>query len=559
MTTSISTTNTSTTNPTTSATAPTTFITTAIPFVNAEPHLGFAYELVLADILARHRRRRGDAVRFLTGTDDNSLKNVVAAAKAGLPTADLVARNSAAFRALAPLLDLASDDFIATSIDPRHRPAVELLWRTCAARGDLYQRAYTGRYCAGCEAFVDDDVEICEEHHTEPETVRETNWFFRLSRYRDQVRALIESNTVRVVSDSARAETLAFLAGDVRDISVSRPASRANGWGIPVPGDPSQVIYVWFDALTNYLSALDLAGDRALFARYWDGEPRDELHIGARTHVIGKGISRFHAVYWLAFLLSANLPLPTTIAVHGYLTVDQKKIAKSNNPAAVPPVVDRWGADALRWFFARRCRTRVDCDVPRESIGDAYDRDLADRLGNLVQRTIALVEKLAVSPAPSQSRASGEPDAALRVPVPRQTTDTLALRAIAEALPARVDAALAAFLPDDAASAIVELLDAANRYLESVAPWKLAKTDRDAALAALYPPLEAARFAAGELAPFVPGVSRVIAARLGDVSLAPVWGTLAPGCALRGGPPPLPRRSADGNPTRCEPRRTGLG
>ena len=492
------------------------FISTAIPFVNAEPHLGFAYELVLADILARHRRRRGDAVHFQSGTDDHSLKNVVAAARAGLPTRELVAHNSAAFHALAPLLDLSLDEFLATSADPRHRPAVELVWCACAARGDLYKHTYTGRYCPGCEAFIDDAV--CDEHESAPELVHETNWFFRLSRYRDQIRALIETDIVRIASDAARAETLAFLAGDVHDLSVSRDAGRAQGWGIPVPGDPSQVIYVWFDALTNYVSALDIAGDRVRFDRFW--------RAGARTHVIGKGISRFHAVYWLAFLLSARLPLPTTIAVHGYLTVDGKKISKSHNPAPVPPVVARWGSDPLRWFFARHCRTRGDSDVPRGRIGAAYDRDLADRLGNLVQRTITLVAKLGRPCVPD---------------IAPPTPEVRALHAVAEALPARVDAALAAFLPDEASSAIVDLLDAANRYLEQVAPWKLA--DAHTARAALYAPLEAARFAAGELAPFVPGVARVIADRLGDPDLAPVWGTLRPRTELCAGSPPLPRTS----------------
>lgn len=511
-------------------TSPTTFISTAIPFVNAEPHVGFAYELVLADILARHRRRRGDAVHFLTGTDDHSIKNVAAAERANLPTRELVARNAAAFRALVPLLDLSVDDFLETSVDRRHRPAVELLWRACAARGDLYQDTYTNRYCVGCEAFVGDGA--CVEHDAEPETVHETNWFFRLSRYRDEIRALIESNTVRILSDSARAETLAFLAGEVRDISVSRDAARANGWGIPVPDDPSQVIYVWFDALTNYISALDIAGDRALFDRFWRSEPHPyPAHIGARTHVIGKGISRFHAVYWLAFLLSAKLPLPTTIAVHGYLVVDATKLSKSRKKYAVPPVVERWGVDPLRWYFARRCRTRVDSDCPGPSTGETYDRDLADGLGNLVQRTITLVAKL--------SR-----DEDVRVPQPRETTESLRLRAFAEAVPARVDAALAAFLPDEAASAIVELIDAANRYLATIAPWRLARAEPDSALASLYAPLEAARFAAGELAPFVPGVARVIAERLGGADLAPVWGTLAPGSTLVTGAPPLPRTIA---------------
>lgn len=501
----------------------TSFISTAIPFVNAEPHLGFAYELVLADILARHRRRRACDVRFQTGTDDNSLKNVIAATRAGVPVSDFVNENAATFRALAPLLDVAADDFICTSRDPRHRPAVEELWRACAARGDLYQRTYRGRYCTGCEAFVEDDVEVCDEHGTVPEAVEETNWFFRLSRYREKVRALIADGRVRITSEAACAETLAFLDGEVRDLSVSRDASRASGWGIPVPGDPAQVIYVWFDALVNYVSALGFAGDHALFDSYWCG-------TGERVHVIGKGISRFHAVYWLAFLLSAELPLPTKIAVHGYLTVDGAKISKSNNPAPVPPIVERWGADTLRWYFARRCRTRADSDVTTEALGEAHDRDLADRLGNLVQRTTTLVAKLSVSERPC-------------VPAPRTTAEASELRAIAEALPARVDAALDAFLPDEAAAAIVDLLDAGNRYLEVVAPWRLARSDRDAALASLYTPLEVARFAAGELEPFVPRVAQIISARLGNAALSSTWGTLVPGTALSTSDgPPIPRK-----------------
>lgn len=497
------------------------FISTAIPFVNAEPHLGFAYELVLADILARHRRRRGRDVRFQTGSDDNSLKNVVAAARAGVPVRAFVDGNAAAFRGLAPLLELSLDDFLATSRDPRHRPAVERLWRACAARGDLYRQTYRGRYCAGCEAFVEDDVTICPEHHTAPEAVEETNWFFRLSRYREPVRALIAGGRVRILSEAARAETLAFLDGEVRDLSVSRDASRAGGWGIAVPDDPTQVIYVWFDALVNYVSALGFGDGGAAYDRFWSGG-------GERLHVIGKGITRFHAVYWLAFLLSAELPLPTHLAVHGYLTIDGAKISKTDNPAPVAPVVERWGADAVRWHLARCCRTRADSDVVRDALGQAYDRDLADRLGNLVQRTVALVARL------------GGAD---RAQVPAPADPPAELRAAAEALPARVDAALDAFLPDEAAAAIVELLDAANRYLEVVAPWRLARTDRDAALAALYAPLEVARFAAGELQPFVPGVARIIAARLGDPDLAPTWGVLAPGAELRVGPPPLPRHS----------------
>ena len=489
-------------------TTPASLITTTIPFVNARPHVGFAYELVLADALARHRRRRGREVRFLTGTDENSLKNVVAAARENVPTRALVDRNAAAFRELLPLLDIAADDFIRTSVDPRHRRAVEHLWRTIAARGDLYRRRYTGYYCLGCEAFVDDFVVTCPEHGTTPELVSEENWFFRLSRYRTAIRDRIRSRELDILPDGARAETLAFLDRDVHDLSVSRDAARAAGWGIPVPDDPSQIIYVWFDALTNYIAALD----------YPDGAlPADT------THVLGKGVTRFHAVYWPAFLLSAGLPLPRRIRVHGYLTVDGEKIRKSGGGGyEVPPVVAQTSADALRWYFLRRCRTRTDADVSLAAITAAHDEDLADRLGNLVQRTIALATRLTGSAVPSRD-------------------DESPLRALATALPARVDAALDGFLFDDATAAILALVDAANRELETTSPWLVARTDPARAAASLYAPLEAARVAAAELAPFIPSTSGAILARLGTTDASPTWGQLVPGAALVTGPPPVIR------------------
>jgi methionyl-tRNA synthetase len=469
----------------------TSFITTAIPFVNARPHVGFAYELVLADVLARHRRRRARDVRFTTGSDDHSLKNVSAAVREGLTTRALVDRNTAAFRALGATLDISNDDFVATSSDPRHRGVVEWLWRACAATGDLYKRAWHGRYCAGCEAFVEDDVVVCEEHGTAPEPVSEENWFFRLSRWREPIREAITSARLRIVPDAARAETLAFLGGEVRDLCVSRDAARANGWGIEVPDDPSQVIYVWFDALTNYVTSIGRDG--------WCADVE-------RTHVIGKGITRFHAVYWPAFLLSAGLPLPDRIFVHGYLTVDGEKIAKSGKHVEVPPIVERVGVDALRWYFARRCRTSRDADVSIDEIIAAHDGDLADGLGNLVQRCTTLAAKLGCPIEP--------------------TPDGADLIAYAEALPARVDAALDAFLLDDAAGAIVDVVARANRDLERTAPWVLARTDPAAAAKALHAPLEVARIAAGELAPFVPRLAATITERLRD---------------LRPGAPPVPR------------------
>ena len=287
-------------------TAPHTYITTTIPYVNARPHIGFALELVQADVLARAGRGRGENVRFQAGTDDNSLKNVLAAQAAGEPVRDFVDRNADAFVALAQSLSLTVDDVIRTSRDPRHRPGVERFWRACAESGDLYRRQYEGLYCTGCEQFYQ-PAELrggrCPEHDTRPQPVTEENWFFRLSRYAGPVREAITSGRLRIEPAGRRHEVLAFIDGGLADFSVSRPAARAGGWGIPVPGDDSQVIYVWFDALCNYVTALGYGyPGSAAYQRFWAGQ-------GRRLHLLGKGVLRFHAVYWPAMLLSSGQPL----------------------------------------------------------------------------------------------------------------------------------------------------------------------------------------------------------------------------------------------------------
>src|SRR5262245_48559892 len=247
------------------------YLTTAIPFVNAAPHLGHALELVETDAIARHARRRGRAVRFLTGTDEHAPKNAQVAAAAGVEVADFVAGNAERFRALAGTLAVSYDDFVRTSTDARHRPTVEAVWQACAAAGDLARATYAGWYCHGCETFVD---RACDEHDAPPEWLEEENWYFRLSRYAEEIRRRITDGELRIVPQERANEVLAFLDGDVRDISVSRSRTRARGWGIPVPGDPDQIVYVWFDALLNYLSAAPPG---------WWAEGTE------RRHVIGKG------------------------------------------------------------------------------------------------------------------------------------------------------------------------------------------------------------------------------------------------------------------------------
>jgi methionyl-tRNA synthetase len=475
------------------------YITTAIPYVNGDPHVGFALECVQADVLARHRRLRGEDVHFLTGTDDNSLKNVEAADAAGVPVAEFVNEKSERFAALRGPLALSNDDFIRTSVDPRHRPGVERLWRACAAAGDLYERDYDGLYCTGCEAFVSPADLVdgrCPEHGGPPERVAERNWFFRLSRYQDVLLSLIESGSLRIEPEHRRNEVLSFVRAGLSDFSVSRSIERARGWGFEVPGDPTQVIYVWFDALANYITALDYGTGGERYGAWW--EQADE-----RLHVIGKGIIRFHAVYWPAILLSAGEQPPTTIFVHDYLTVDRQKLSKSQGSSADPAVLAaRYGTDALRWWLVRDVPRSGDADFREELLAGRVN-ELADGLGNLVSRTIALVDRF----RPDGLPATAPPDEAAGLVV-----------ALAEA-PDRVDDALGRFDFRAAAQALWDAVVEANRFVTATRPWELADAERrgdstvssrlDASLAVL---LDACHELARELSPFLPDA----AVRIGE-------------------------------------------
>jgi methionyl-tRNA synthetase len=449
------------------------YLTTAIPYVNAAPHLGHALELVQADAIARHARRRGRRVRFLTGTDDNALKNVTAARAAGVPVREFVERNAARFAGLREPLALSFDDFIRTGTDPRHRAGVERLWRACARQGDFYRRPYAGRYCTGCERFLADGEGRCAEHGTQPDVVAEENWFFRLSRYQGAVREVLETGRVRIEPAARRNEVLAFVRGGLADFSVSRPAARAGGWGIPVPGDPDQVIYVWWDALANYLTADPVAWAAA-----------DD-----RVHVIGKGIARFHAVYWLALLLSAGQPLPTAILVHDYLTVGGAKLAKSAGNAVDPvDLAGRYGTDAVRWWLLREVAPVGDTDFTVERLIRRADQDLAKGLGNLVNRTLTLVHR----------HRGGELTGTPKDLVPD--------------LPHRIDRALAGFGLRAATGALTAAVDTANRFIEAERPWER-PDGRDDVLATL---VHACRIIAGELTPFLPTGADRLRTQLGS-------------------------------------------
>lgn len=513
------------------------YITTSIPYVNAKPHIGHALEFVQADTLARYHRLRGDDTRFLTGTDDNALKNVQAAEAEGISTQELVDRNARHFLDLREPLNLSFDDFIRTSGEGRHADGVRKLWCACQRGGDLYKQAYKGLYCVGCERFYAPDEltqGLCPIHHTAPEFVEEENYFFRLSRYGDRLRDLVTSDTLRILPETRRNEVLRFVESGLEDFSVSRSQARARGWGVPVPDDPEQVMYVWFDALGNYITALDYATDGELYERYWLENPH-------RIHVIGKDILRFHSVYWPAMLLSAGEPLPTTIYVHEFLTVEGEKISKSLGNVIDPvSVVSQFGADALRYWLLREMPRTEDGNFTFERLNRRYNEDLANDLGNLLNRTVSMLGRYrgAIVPKPGP-----------------HGPDEQELIQIATGVPGRVDAALDNFDFREALAAIWELVTRANQYVEQTAPWVLAKSAREGDPAAerrldtvLYTLAETLRLLAYHLSPYIPAGCERITSQLGisatDVlpgSNTAAWGGLIAGSRVASPEPIFPR------------------
>ena len=375
-------------------TTPGIYLSTTIPYINGRPHLGHALEFVQADVLARHYRRAGRpgpaAERDRRQLAEERARRGGRGHRRGRPGEPEQRR----VRGAGGPLQLSFDDFIRTSSDPRHRPGVERFWRACAARGDLYRKSYQGLYCTGCEQFyrpAELDGGRCPEHGTEPETVSEENWFFRLSRYAGQLQEAITSGRLRIEPAARRNEVLAFIDGGLEDFSASRRPRRAGGWGIPVPGDPGQVIYVWWDALGNYITAWATVTDRRR-RRGGAGGPGP----AERIHLAGKGVLRFHAVYWPAMLLSAGLPLPTAIFVHDYLTIGGAKISKSQRRPRRPtrprsPAA--YGADAVRWWLLREVPRTGDADFTAERLVARANEDLANGLGNLVSRVTSMVHR----------------------------------------------------------------------------------------------------------------------------------------------------------------------
>ena len=462
------------------------YVTTTIPYVNAPPHIGFALELVQADAIARWHRARGIDVRFQTGTDENAFKNVLSAKARGVPVHTLVDENAARFQALNAALWISTDRFIRTT-DPAHQRAVTAFLDRLAPV-DLYRDSYRGLYCAGCEDFyLPDALEegCCPEHRTPVVAVAERNVFFRLSAYEAELRDLIVSRRIRITPESRESEVLRFIERGLADISISRDALRSEGWGIPFPGEPGQVVYVWIDALINYLSGLGYPdGDDV--QRFW--------HSARKCHVIGKNVWKFHAVYWPALLLSAGLPVPDDIVVHGFLTSEGRKISKSSGDAIDPgEYIDRFGVDAVRYFLLRHVRPFEDADFSLERLEAAYTGDLSNGIGNLVSRLTTLCESAAVAAG------EGAPPASQRLDY---------------------DEYLSGFRWDLALETAWEEIAALNQELAAAKPWEDIRAGQLALAQKKLGPWVARLAAVAEwLAPFLPSTSGTIR---GSLSRSPI-------------------------------------
>lgn len=463
------------------------FITTAIDYVNAAPHVGHAVEKVLTDVVARYHRLSGDETYFLTGSDENSLKNVQAAEKAGRPTEEFVAENAEAFKALAGSLDLSFDQFIRTT-EKRHFEGAQKMWAAFKPE-DLYKKKYRGLYCVGCEEFkLEKDLVDgkCPDHQKEPEVVEEENWFFKLSNYQDELLQLIESDTLKIYPDYRKNEVVSFIKMGLEDFSISRSVARARNWGVPVPGDETQIMYVWVDALSNYITALDYATDGELYGKFWASE-------GERVHVIGKGILRFHAIYWPAMLLSAGIPLPTMIYAHEYLTINGQKMSKSLGNVIYPSeLVEKFGIDGTRYLLLTALPYSKDGDLSWEKMTEKYNADLANGLGNLVSRVMKLTEKLESIPS---------------FPVATEVKYLL----------------LEKYKLADELGVILHNVREANKYMDEVKPWELVKTDKKAFTESLVYLLEKIGDIACSLRPFLPETSEKIEMALKTGKVEPLF------------------------------------
>ena len=432
------------------------YITTAISYPNGKPHIGHAYELIATDALARFQRLDGKDVYFLTGTDEHGIKMLQAARREGVSPLELAERNAAEFQRMAIALNASNDDFLRTT-QPRHKDACQAIWRAMAANGDIYKGGYAGWYSVRDEAYYgEDETEVRPDgvrygpQGSPVEWVEEESYFFRLSRYKDRLLAFYEANPDFIAPAERRNEVLSFVRSGLKDLSISRTTF---DWGIPVPGDERHVMYVWVDALTNYITGVGYPDPDAALWRFW---PAD-------IHIVGKDITRFHMVYWPAFLMSAGIDIPKRVFGHGFVFNRGEKMSKSVGNVIDPfALVDHYGLDQVRYFMLREVPFGQDGNYSHEAIVARTNADLANDLGNLAQRSLSMIAKNCDGRVPEVGAHKAE--------------DRVLLDQAAAAL-ATARAAMAEQAVHVALAAIFAVVADANRYFAGQAPWGLKKTD----------------------------------------------------------------------------------
>lgn len=426
-------------------------LTTAIAYVNGSPHMGHALEFIEADAIARYNRMIGKDVYFLTGTDEHGSKIVQTAEKEGIPVKELVDKNAQKFKDLMSQYRISYDQFIRTSDQKKHWPAVQKLWKKMAEKGDIYQGEYKGLYCVGCEEFkVEKDLVNgqCPNHlHRKMEVLEQKNYFFKLSKYSKQIAEILKTAEVKIVPAFRANEIIAMCESGLEDVSFSRPKEQLS-WGIPVPGDDSQVMYVWCDALTNYISALDYENEGDLFKKFW---PVD-------CHVIGKDILRFHAGVWIGMLLSAGIELPKSELVHGWIHYQGGRMSKSAGNAVDPVgLANHYGVDASRYYLLAEIPVGQDGDFSYELFENKINADLANNLGNFVNRVLSMVERYTggLVPAKKMETPSGVDD-----------------------LWQDYHQSFAEYDHQRASLAMIRLVDFGNKYIAEKMPWEMAKDEQ---------------------------------------------------------------------------------
>ena len=497
----------------------TTYITTPIYYVNAQPHLGHAYTTIVADTYARFRRLTGDTVRFQTGTDEHGDKIAEAAGKEGVSPREYVDRISGMFRETWPLLDIQPDNFIRTT-DKEHVATVQNILQQVYDKGDIYFDKYTGLYCTGCERFLTEKELVdgkCPDHQTLPDEITEENYFFRMSRYQQDLLDHINANPDFITPERYKNEVLSFLSEPLEDLCISRPTSRLT-WGIPLPFDEKFVTYVWFDALINYLTGLGYP-DGEKFAEYWD----------VAEHVIAKDILKPHAIYWPTMILSMGLPLYKKLHVHGYWNVEETKMSKSiGNVVRPAELIDEYGVDSIRYFILREMSFGLDASFSSDAIVARKNSDLANDLGNLYSRVTAMLVKYTAGV----------------VPAPVTAQDDTVLQDLATSVLGTYQETMNDFQFHRALQAVWKLISQANKYIVTNEPWALAKDPErtDRLHTVLYNLAETLRLLTLLLQPVMPGTCKKMAAGLGLAEKSPlvndlanngVWGMLEAGTSLQ--------------------------